>query len=480
MSRRVVVLGGGAAGMMAAYTLARLGADVTVLERETRIGGLCGTHERDGFRFDLGGHRFISRNRELHQLMEELLGDSLLKRRRASVVLHGGRRYQYPLDLEDVLRQVPLRRGARIIGSYVSERLRVRRAPDRTFADWVTHRFGTALYDDFFGPYTEKLWGLPPREISADWASQRISLLSLSDVLLRLAGLRHGGARTYARGYHYPKLGIGEIFERMAARMIAAGGRLIGGARVTGLELFRGRVTAVRYEHAGAEHELSCDAVISTLALPLVARMLGKTALPLDVARSADRLRFRAIRLCNVMLDVPQVSPYTWLYVSEPKYLMTRIQEPRQRSPFAAPTGKSSLMLEIPCHVGDAVWTASDDAIYERCMHDLERLGFSDLPNKTLGYFSTYVPEGYPIYHLDYQRDRQALLGFVSDGAENLVTCGRQGAFRYIFMDTAMEMGMAAAVAVLGRGGPGARLDSRPIAELRAERGLVETQALTA
>jgi protoporphyrinogen oxidase len=476
----VVVLGGGAAGMMAAYTLSRAGADVTVLERETRIGGLCGTHERDGFRFDLGGHRFISRNLELHQLIQELLGDSLLTRQRSSVVLHGGRRYQYPLDLEDVLRQVPLTRAARIIQSYVSEHLRIRRAPDRSFEDWVTHRFGRVLYDDFFGPYTEKLWGLPPREISADWAAQRISLLSLSDVLLRLVGVRHGGARTYARRYHYPKLGIGEIFERMAARMTAAGGKLIGGARVTSLELFRGRVTGVRYERGGVERELPCDAVVSTLALPLLARMIGKSALPVNVARSADRLRFRAIRLCNVMLDLPQVSPHTWLYVSEPRYLMTRIQEPRQRSPFAAPIGKSSLMLEIPCHVGDDIWSASDDAIYARCMHDLERLGFKDLAQRTLGHFSTFVPEGYPIYHLDYQRDRQALLGFVSDGAANLVTCGRQGAFRYIFMDTAMEMGIAAAAAVLERGGAGARIDSRAIVELRAERGLVETQALTA
>jgi hypothetical protein len=137
-------------------------------------------------------------------------------------------------------------------------------------------------------------------------------------------------------------------------------------------------------------------------------------------------------------------------------------------------------MLEIPCHVGDAVWSASEDDIYARCMHDLERLGFADLTKKTLGHFATFVPEGYPIYHLDYQRDRHALLGFVGEAASNLVTCGRQGAFRYIFMDTAMEMGIAAAAAVLARNGTGARLDSRPIVELRAERGLVETQALTA
>ncbi len=472
----VVVLGGGACGMTAAYTLARAGVGVTVLERETRVGGLCGTHERNGFRFDLGGHRFISRSAALHDLVRELLGDSLLLRTRSSVVLHGGRRHRYPLDLGDVLGQVPLRRGARIVGSYVGQRARrlVRPAPDVSFEDWVTHRFGRALYDDFFGPYTEKLWGIPPTQISADWASQRISLLSLSDVLLRLVGLRHGGARSYARRYLYPRFGIGEIFERMAERMRAAGGRLVGGARVTGVDSVRGRVRAVRYVQGGREHELVADAVISTIALPTLARMLAGATLPRDVARAADRLRFRAIRLCNVLLDLPEVSPHTWMYVSEPRYLMARIQEPRQRSPFAAPPGKTSLMLEIPCHVGDAVWTAPEDEIYARCMRDLRSLGFRGLERATIDHFSSFVEEGYPIYHLDYQNDRNRLLSHVAETG-NLVSCGRQGAFRYIFMDTAMEMGMAAAAAVM-RAGVGARA----IAELRSEGGLIESRALTA
>ena len=411
----IVVLGGGACGLTAAYTLARAGVEVTVLERETRVGGLCGTHERDGFRFDLGGHRFISRSAALQELVRELVGDSLLTRTRSSVVLHGGRRYRYPLDLGDVLGQVSLGRGARVIGSYLGQRARrrLRPAPDVSFEDWVTHRFGRALYDDFFGPYTEKLWGLSPTQISADWASQRISLLSLSDVMLRLVGLRRGGARTYARRYLYPKLGIGQIFERMAERMIADGGRLVGGARVTGLETQRGRVRAVRYTHAGREHEIGADAVISTLALPALARMLGRGTLCAPVARAADRLRFRAIRLCNVLLDLPEVSPHTWMYVSEPRYLMARIQEPRQRSPFAAPPGKTSLMLEIPCHVGDEVWSAPQKDIYDRCMDELAHLGFGGLRGATMAHFSTYVEEGYPIYHLDYQSDRARLLSYV-------------------------------------------------------------------
>lgn len=479
MKKRVVVLGGGACGTSAAWALARKGVDVTVLEREPRIGGLCGTHERHGFRFDLGGHRFLSRSPELHALVGRLLGDSLLLRTRSSVILHRGRRYRYPLELDDVLAHVSPVRAARILASYIGGRARHQRTDDVTFEDWVTRRFGRALYDDFFGPYTEKLWGLPPTQISADWASQRITPLSLPDVGLRLLGLRRGGARGYARRYHYPRLGIGEIFERMSAELVEAGGRVELGARVTGIALHRGRVASVQYRSTdGAddgEHELPCDAVISTLSLPVLARMVAGGDPPRDVARAADRLRFRAIRLCNVLLDRPEVSPHTWMYVSEPRYLITRIQEPRQRSPFAAPAGKTSVMLEIPCHVGDDTWRAPDEAIYDRCIDDLAHLGFDWIRAATIEHFSTFVEEGYPIYHLDYRADRERALSYVG-GIGNLVSCGRQGAFRYIFMDTAMEMGMAAAEVALAEDAAA----RRAIAEHRSEHGLVEARALTA
>ncbi len=298
--------------------------------------------------------------------------------------------------------------------------------------------------------------------------------------MMRLIGLRKGGARTYARRYLYPKRGIGEIFERMSDKMIGAGGELVLGARVMGLERFRERVVGVRYQQDGVERHLACDAVISTLALPLTSKMLADPAhpLPTQVRDAGARLRFRAIRLVNVLLDMPEVSPHTWMYVSEPHYLMSRIQEPRQRSPYAAPPGKTSLMLEIPCDVGDATWTAPDESLYARCMSDLKSLGFHDVERATLEYFSSYVEEGYPIYHLDYQRDRDCVLAFTSE-TKNLISCGRQGAFRYIFMDTAMEMGLAAARSIIEHG---VLKDTarRQIANLRSERGLVETQALTA
>ena len=473
----VAVLGGGACGMSAALELTKLGVQTTVLEREPRIGGLCGTHERDGFRFDFGGHRVVTRNPDIDRLVRELVGGDLLERERSSAVLNGGKRYRYPLQLDDVLRQYGPARGARALGSYARAAIRqwLSPHPEQTFEEWVTHRFGAELYGTFFGPYTEKLWGLAPSEISADWAAQRISLPSLLDVAARLVGIRRPIVRTYARRYLYPRYGIGQIFERCAERIAERGGTLRTEAEVTAIERRGHEVRAVRFRDPRGEHELPCDAVLSTLSLPALARMLGP--LPAAIERAAGRLHFRAIRLIQLMLDGPPVSPHTWMYVSEPGYLMARIQEPVHRSPAMAPAGATSLMLEIPCAVGDEIWTAADETLRDRCLADLARLGFPGLEQRVRGSFSTYVPEGYPIYHLGYAEDRAAVLSHLGR-FERLLSSGRQGAFRYIFMDTAMEMGIGAARALAA--GPAASRHAGWIAELGSARELLEAKVLTA
>jgi protoporphyrinogen oxidase len=476
MSRKelhVVMLGGGACGMSAALELVRNGARATVLEREPRVGGLCGTHERSGYRFDFGGHRFITRNPAIDSLVRDLVGDDMLERQRSSIVLNGGKRYRYPLELDDVLRQYGVVRGSLALASYARAAVRQRMwaEADISFRDWVTHRFGADLYGTFFGPYTQKLWGIAPETISSDWAAQRISLPSLADVVARLLGVPRPPARTYARRYRYPRLGIGQIFERCAAEIERSGGTVHTGAEVLGLDVKGRHVRAVRYRDEQGDHELSCDAVISSISLPTLARMLGP--MPLEVGQSAGRLRFRAIRLLNVLLDGPPISPHTWMYVSEPEYLMARIQQPVHRSPDMAPAGASSLMLEIPCEPGDEIWCASEQLLYDRCLDDLRRLRFDGIRARTREYFSSYVREGYPVYHLGYDDDRRRVLGHI-EGFDGLVSCGRQGAFRYIFMDTAMEMGIEAARAVAG-----SRLGGE-VSELGSSSELHEARVLTA
>ncbi|HEY3822125.1 MAG TPA: FAD-dependent oxidoreductase [Polyangiaceae bacterium] len=473
-----VILGGGPCGLAAAWHLARRGAQPIVLEREDLVGGLCATHEKSGWRFDLGGHRFVSGDAELSRWIEGLLGSELLERERRSVVLHDGRCFRYPLEAVDLVRNLGVRENAAAMAGYVRARAFRAKATrageanvEASFEDWVCARFGRPLYDRFFGPYTEKLWGIPASRISADWAAERISLLDLTDVALRLAGLRRSPTRTYARRYLYPRLGMGQLYGVVADDVVRRGGVVRTGVRVVGLEVEGRRVTAVLIETERGAERIAAGELLSTMPLPDLVRML-RPELPGELDRAAAALRFRALTFVNLMLGRDEFSPNTWMYVASGALRTSRIQEPKRRSPSMAPEGRTSLMLEVPCNVGDDTWRAGVGELRERGVRELGALGFD--VGDVLDAFCVRVPHGYPVYHRGYDRDRRALLAEVERFA-NVRTAGRQGLFRYVFMDAAMRMGIQAAEQMLA-----GRRDGTAIDAIGRSTRVVETNALTA
>ena len=484
-----VILGGGPCGLAAAWQLVELGHKPIVLEKEALVGGLCATHAHEGWRFDLGGHRFVSSDAALSRWLESLLGDDLLTQERRSVVLHEGRRFRYPLEAGDLVKNLGVRENVRALAGYARARTHravMRKPPaDVSFEDWVVARFGWPLYDTFFGPYTEKLWGLHPRDISADWAAERISLLDLGDAALRMAGLRRTPTRTYARRYRYPRRGMGQLYESIAREIVRRGGEVRTGARVVGLDVDRRadggqgghateRVVGVHVDLPGGRTErIPVGELLATIPLPELVRHLRPNASP-ELARDARALSFRALTFVNVLLARPDVSDNTWMYVASPRYTMSRIQEPKRRSACMAPEGRTSLMLEVPCDVGDRTWTASTGDLVARMRGELADLG---LPiDDVIGAFVVRVEHGYPIYHVGYERARDALLAEVARFA-NVRTAGRQGLFRYVFMDAAMQMGTKAArQMVAGELGAG-QIDAIGRAP---GQGVLESRALTA
>jgi protoporphyrinogen oxidase len=479
MSRSFVILGGGPCGLAAAWELARRGHRPVVLEREALVGGLCATHamtcDEGTWRFDLGGHRFVSSDADLSRWLERLLGDELLTQERKSVVLHDGRRFKYPLDARDLLANLGVRENARALTGYAIERARraIRPRREATFEDWVVARFGRPLYDTFFGPYTAKLWGIAPQTISADWAAERISLLNLGDAVLRLAGLRATPIRTYARRYRYPRLGMGQLYERLAAEVVRLGGEVRTNARVVGLETSEGRVTAVRYvdERTRAAERVAVTELLSTIALPELARALHPGT-PDASLRAAHALRFRSLVFLNLALRREAVSENTWMYVADGRLRISRIQEPRRRSPSMAPAGRTSMMLEIPCDVGDDVWTSDVNTLRARFSRELGELGFA--LDDVIAASVVRVEHGYPVYHLGYDDDRRTLLTLL-ERFSNVRTAGRQGLFRYVFMDAAMQMGIEAARQMTTGEHASAKLDA-----IGRAKGVLEMRAVTA
>ena len=471
-----MILGGGPCGLAAAWHLAHFGAKPIVIEREPRVGGLCATHEFSGFRFDLGGHRFVSSDAPLSRWLERLLGDQLLTQTRRSIVLHAGRAFRYPLEARDLIANLGLIENLSALGGYAQERVARAIAPraDTTFEDWVTTRFGRPLYNTFFGPYTHKLWGIHPSQISADWAAERISLLNLGDAALRLIGARRTPTRTYARKYLYPRLGMGQLYETIAAEVQRCGGEVRTSTRIIGIDVERDRAIAVHVDGPAGVERIPIGELLSTIPLPELSRHLRKE-LPAEIESAARALRFRALTFVNLPLRRPDFSPNTWMYVASGRLTTSRIQEPKRRSPAMAPAGRTSLMLEIPCDVGDATWRAPTHDLHVRARAELESLGFR--MDDVLDTFCVRVEHGYPVYHLGYERARQTLLADVAR-VGNVRTAGRQGLFRYVFMDAAMQMGMKAAIQMLA-GERGAASIAAIDAVGRSHR-VVETSALTA
>jgi protoporphyrinogen oxidase len=215
-----------------------------------------------------------------------------------------------------------------------------------------------------------------------------------------------------------------------------------------------------------------CSQVYSTIPLPELVAKLDPSPPP-AVLQARAALRFRALRFVNVMLRRELVSPNTWMYVADRRYRISRIQEPKHRSPDMAPPGCTSLMLEVPCNVGDALWRADDEEILPELLRELEDLGFS-LAGDVVGSFSARVAHGYPIYHLGYASSRDVLLSHLGR-YKNVISGGRQGLFRYIFLDAAMQMGKLAGHQIMHGVTGAASLDA-----IRREKRLIEADALTA
>jgi protoporphyrinogen oxidase len=457
-AKRIIILGAGPAGLAAAWKLAEAGQEVVVLEKESMLGGLCRTIRYKDYLFDLGGHRFITKDEELSRQIQELMGNELLTTPRKSVIRLRGKYFQYPLEFKNLLLNMDkiflINSLVDYVYSVTSKKLLNKK--DLSFEDWVVNRFGRTLYDIYFGMYTEKLWGISPKKISADWAAQRISLLNLWDVFLRLLGKEDNQPKTYALEFAYPKMGIGRICDRMAEEIKDHGGKIYLNADVKEIVLEEEFIKKIIYQEDGRNNEISGDWYISTIPLPEFVRGIRPEADEIYL-RTSDEMHFRSVKFLNLIVDTESISDNTWIYIPEKEFVFFRIQEPRNWSRFSSPEGKTSLILEIACNFNDEIWNAPDKVIFQRCVLDLKRLGLFDT-SLIKDYFTTKVQHGYPIYDLNYFEKIEKTMELLR-GIDNLIPIGRQGLYRYNNMDHSIKMGFLTAEHII-HGGLEARIFS--------------------
>jgi protoporphyrinogen oxidase len=434
----VAVLGGGPAGLTAAYRLVQRGLPVILFEADDEVGGLARTVVRDGYRFDLGGHRFFTKSAEVEALWEDLLGPEMLVRPRLSRIYWRGRFIEYPLRPADVFAKVGPLELTRSLGSYACARLR-RGGAEETYEEWVSARFGRRLFELFFKTYTEKVWGVDTNELRAEWAAQRIADLSLWSALRKaLPGGRGDGPKSLIEEFRYPRLGPGQMWEEMARRIEQDGGEIRLRAAVEGLEHEEGRVTAIQ---AGGER---VEVVAAISSIPLRTTVgVAEPAPPREVTLAAAGLRYRDFLTVALRIEGEPPFPDNWVYVHDPKARVGRIQNFRAWSPWMTPEpGRSCLGLEYFCFEGDDLWCSSDEELVELGRREVAALGLVE-PQRVVGGHVVRVPKAYPVYDADYAGRVEQIRAWLG-GFSNFQQIGRNGLHRYNNSDHSMLTAMRA------------------------------------
>ncbi|MCP4375635.1 MAG: NAD(P)-binding protein [bacterium] len=446
----VVILGGGPSGLSAGYVLSESGNNVLVIERQQCVGGLAKTIEHQGFRFDLGGHRFLTDNMQLEALIREILGDDLLMVERSSKVLFDGKFYDYPLSARNALSRLGLHRSIRVVADYLWEQIRKHFTKTRIISleDWVVRHFGRSLFELFFKEYSEKVWGVPCDRIAQEWIDKRIKGLSLGVAIKNaLSRAETRRLRTLASQFLYPQMGIGQICDNLQLR-IDQTGQVMTDTSVIGINHADNQIHSITVKDANGVHEYSGYEFISSIPLTVLVQLLYPQP-PAEILQAAARLRFRDLVVVTLMLDRERVTDLTWMYIHDRAVPFGRIHEPKNWSPRMAPEGKTHLVAEFFCSRGDAIWAATDTALTQRTVHELGLMGLIE-PNEMLGSVVLRIPQAYPLFEVNYFQNQKSILEYL-DRFSNLELVGRGGQFEYYNTDHAMESGMAAAEAIQAR-----------------------------
>jgi protoporphyrinogen oxidase len=448
-SPRVVIIGAGPAGLTAAYQLAKLGHTSTVLEADSVVGGISRTVERDGWRFDIGGHRFFTKVQAVEDLWHEILDDDeFLQRPRKSHIYYRGKFYDYPLKPLNALRNLGPVEAVRCVASALW--VRVRPPKDQsTLEGYVVANYGWRLYNHFFKTYSEKLWAVPPSQIAADWGAQRIKGMSLFQAVWEPIRSRHAWRRqdkgkqvtSLIEEFQYPMYGPGMMWERCQELVEGAGTKVTTDTPVTRIRHAGGRAVSVLAESQGVATEYPADHVVSSMPFSLLLAAMDPPV-PEDVRRAADGLAFRDFLTVALVVPAGKVGwDDNWIYIHAPEVKTLRVQNFGSWSPYMVKDGHNVLGLEYTVHEGDESWNASDTELVAQAAKELETIGLMSAADIEAGYV-VRMPKAYPVYDEDYQANVEVLRAWLAEHAPNVHPIGRNGMHRYNNQDHSMYTAM--------------------------------------
>jgi protoporphyrinogen oxidase len=447
---KVFVIGAGPAGLTAAYLLTKADVPTSVIEADpTYVGGISRTVNYKGFLFDIGGHRFFSKSKEVVDLWREILPDDFIERPRLSRIYYDGKHYSYPLKAMEALGNLGIVESTKCVMSYAYKKAFPNINPE-TFRDWVSNQFGDRLFSIFFKTYTEKVWGMSCDEISADWAAQRIKGLDLWSAMANAlrrsmrgpAPVQSGDAviKTLIESFEYPRRGPGMMWDAAAEKVEDAGGLIHRGTRLKSLKWHKGLERwTITAEGPDGERSFAAKHVISSAPI----RELIPAIDPLPkCAGAAEQLRYRDFITVALIVDKPDLFPDNWIYIHEPSVRVGRIQNFRSWSPEMVPDERlSCLGLEYFCFEGDGLWTSSDEELIALAKRELAAIGLASEADVKDGCV-VRQKKAYPVYDDAYKANVEEIRAELAAEYPTLHLVGRNGMHKYNNQDHAMMTSM--------------------------------------
>jgi protoporphyrinogen oxidase len=447
--RNAVIIGGGPAGLTAAYELSKHQVPAVVLEGDKQVGGIARTVNYKGYLFDIGGHRFFTKWDEVNEIWNEVLAGKFLERPRLSRIFYKGKFFMYPLVAKNALFGLGPIESLRILGSYI--KAQVMPSPkEENLEEWVSNRFGRRLYEIFFKTYTEKVWGVPCTTIRAEWAAQRIKGLSLLTAIRNaILPSKDGSVKTLIDKFHYPERGPGQMWETLADKLNATGYPVLMEHRVIRICHDNGMVTLVVTEGPSGREEYPGTDCISSMPIRDLVYALDP-APPARILEAANKLRYRDFLIISLIANRKDVAPDNWIYVHEPGVKVGRIQNFKNWSPAMVPDpNKTCLGMEYFVFENDELWSSPDDQLIALGKREIAQLGLlrpEEIEDGTV----VRMPKAYPMYDEDWSTHVDTIREYLTENIRNLQLVGRNGMHKYNNQDHSMITALYAARNICG------------------------------
>ncbi len=449
--REVVIIGGGPAGLTAAYELSKHDVPATVLEADTVVGGIARTVNYKGYLFDIGGHRFFTKWDEVNKIWNDILGDKFLERPRLSRIYYRKKFFFYPLKPKNALFGLGIFESIRIMASYLNSRLFPHKE-EENLEQWVSNRFGKRLYEIFFKTYTEKVWGVPCTEIRAEWAAQRIKGLSLTTAI-RNALFGQAGAKprvkTLIDKFQYPERGPGQMWEMLTDHLNAKGYAVKMQRPVTRIVRNERGVTHLVTKGPHGEEKFAGTDFISSMPIRELVNALDPPPPP-HILTAANSLRYRDFLIISLVINRKDLVPDNWIYIHEPGVKVGRIQNFKNWSPKMVPDpSKTCLGMEYFVFENDELWSSPDDKLIELAKREIQQLGLARADEVEDGTV-VRMPKAYPMYDTGWAEQVEMIRKWLQENVPNLQLVGRNGMHKYNNQDHSMMTALYAARNILG------------------------------